>query len=348
MTSYERVITALERRKTPDRVPMMELVVDEKVMEAIYPGCDYYAFAERFGLDAIGLNRSTWEKENLNWVDKERRLFRDKWGVIRGFTAESSPYPLEAPIKSPEDLKHYTPPDPNAPDALGHLPQVVARYKGKKAIFFMGRDSYFNPAHVRGVEDFLMDIVLNPGFVRELIEVCQSHDLPLVKRAVAAGADIIIFGDDYADKNSPFMSPRHFQDLFLPGLKKAVDTAHEAGAYVLKHTDGNINPILDMIVETGVDGLHAIEPPAGMSLKAIRARYGNRLCLCGNVDCGPLLTWGSPDEVKAAVRQCFKDAARKGAYVLSSSNSIHSSVKPENYVAMRDARNELGIYPLKV
>ncbi len=348
MNSYERVITALERRKTPDVVPMMELVVDPVVMEAIYPGCDYYTFADRFGLDAVGLNRSTWERDNLDWVDKERRLFRDKWGVIRGLTDESSPYPVEAPIKSPEDLKHYTPPDPNAPGAIGHLPEVVARFKGKKAIFFMARDSYFNPAHIRGVENFLMDIVLNPGLVRELIEVCQSHDLPQVRRAVAAGADIIIFGDDYADKKSPFMSPKHFHDLFLPGLKKAVDTAHEAGAYVLKHTDGNINPILDMIVETGVDGLHAIEPPAGMSLKAIRARYGNRLCLCGNVDCGPLLTWGTPKEVKAAVRQCFKDAAREGAYILSSSNSIHSSVKPENFIAMRDARDQFGAYPLKL
>jgi uroporphyrinogen decarboxylase len=348
MNGFERFKTALERKTTPDRVPMMELVIDPVVMEAIYPGCTYYEFADRFGLDGVGLNRSTWEKENIHWVDEARHLFRDKWGVLRGFTAESSPYPVEAPIKSPDDLKHYTPPDPNAPDALGHLAEVVARYKGKKAIFFMGRDAYFNPAHIRGVENFLMDIVLNPRLVHDLIEVCQSHDLPLIRRAVAAGADVIVLGDDYADKNSPFMSPKHFRDLFLPGLKRAVDAAHEAGAYVLKHTDGNYNQILDMIVETGVDGLHAIEPPAGMSLKAIREQYGDRLCLCGNVDCGPLLTWGTPKEVKAAVRQCFKDAARKGAYVLSSSNSIHSSVKPENFIAMRDARDELGTYPLKL
>ena len=230
----------------------------------------------------------------------------------------------------PEDLKDYTPPDPHAPGALRDLEEVVARYKGRRAIFFIARDAYFNPAHLRGVEQFLMDIVLNPRFVHDLIEVCQSHDLPLIKRAVEAGAEIIIFGDDYADKNAPFMSPRHFEQLFLPGLKKAVETAHEAGAYVIKHTDGNIEPILDMIVSTGVDGLHPLEPAAGMSLGKVRERYGNRICLCGNVDCGPLLTWGTPGEVTATVRECFRDAARDGAYILSSSNSIHSSVKPEN------------------
>jgi len=144
------------------------------------------------------------------------------------------------------------------------------------------------------------------------------------------------------------MSPQHFRDLFLPGLKRAVDAVHEAGAYVIKHTDGNINPILDMIVETGIDGLHPLEPPAGMSLRAVRERYGDRLCLCGNVDCGPLLTWGTPEEVKATVRQCFADGARDGAYILSSSNSIHSSAKPENFLAMVEARDEWGTYPLRV
>ncbi len=347
MNPRERVFAALER-KVPDRVPFFELVFDEGVMQALVPGCDYHGFVEAFDVDAVGLNRSSWDRSNVEFVDEEKGLFRDEWGVIRAIGLESSPYPVEAPIKRPEDLKDYTPPDPYAPGALRDLEEVVARYKGRRAIFFIARDAYFNPAHLRGVEQFLMDIVLNPRFVHDLIEVCQSHDLPLIKRAVEAGAEIIIFGDDYADKNAPFMSPRHFEQLFLPAIKKAVDTAHEAGAYVIKHTDGNVEPILDMLVSTGIDGLHPLEPAAGMSLKKVRERYGDRICLCGNVDCGPLLTWGTPEEVTEAVLQCFRDAARDGAYILSSSNSIHSSVKPENLAAMIKARDEFGTYPLRV
>lgn len=347
MDYCERVFATLEGRR-PDRVPMFELVIDPRVMEAMQPGCDYYEFVETLDLDAVGLNRSSWDLKNLDFVDEEKGLFRDKWGVIRALGLEHSPYPMEGPIKHHDDLKHYTPPDGSAPEALGHLPEVVERYKGKRPIFFMGRDCYFNPAHLRGVEAFLMDIVLAPDFVRELIECCQQHDLAQVKQAVAAGVDIIVFGDDYADKNNPLMSPKHFEAIFLPYLQKAVDTAHEAGAYVIKHTDGNINPILDMIVETGIDGLHPLEPAAGMSLKTVRDRYGNKLCLCGNVDCGPLLTWGTPEEVRAAVRQCFADAAMDGAYILVSSNSIHSTVKPENFRAMAEARDEFGTYPLKL
>ncbi|MFP4056145.1 MAG: uroporphyrinogen decarboxylase family protein [Candidatus Brocadiia bacterium] len=345
--SCERVFAALEGKR-PDRVPLFELVIDPGVMDAIYPGCDYHQFVERFGLDVAGLNRSSWSRENLDFVDEARGLFRDPWGVVRALGPESSPYPVEAPIQSPRDLAAYTPPDPQAPDALGHLDEVVARWKGIKPILWIGRDAFFDPAHLRGVEQFLMDIHLHPRLVHELIEVAQSYDLPLLRRAVRAGVDIVVLGDDYADKNAPFMSPRHFEEFFLPGLRRAVDAAHEEGAYVVKHTDGNIMPILDRIVETGIDGLHPLEPAAGMSLAQVRQRYGNRLCLLGNVDCGPLLSWGTPDQVRAAVAQCLADGAREGAFLLSSSNSIHSSVQPCNYLALRDALFELGTYPLQL
>ncbi|MBM4031532.1 MAG: hypothetical protein FJ291_07060 [Planctomycetes bacterium] len=347
MDSRERVFCALERGM-PDRVPLFEMVVEPKVMQGIYPGCSYAEFVERFGLDVAGMNRSSWPKDGLNFVDREKGLFRDHWGVIRAIGPESSPYPVEAPIKRPEDLKDYVPPDPDAPNALGELPKAVEQFKGRKAIMWVGRDSFFNAAHLRGVEDFLMDMHLNPGLVHQLVEITLAYDLRLTERAVKAGVEVVVLGDDYADKNSPFFSPAHFREFFLPGLKRAVDNAHRAGAYVIKHSDGNLMPILDMIVETGIDGLNPLEPVAGMSLARVRERYGSRICLVGNVDCGPLLCWGTAAEVKRTVRQCLKDGAKDGAFMLSSSNSITSGVNPANYKAMRDALFALGSYPLKV
>ena len=133
MNSYERVVAALEHRQ-PDRVPYVESVIDENLMRALLPGCDYYQFNEWLGMDSVGQNRSSWSRDNVQYVDKEKGLFRDKWGVIRAFGPESTPAPVEGPIKRPEDLKTYTPPDPEAPDVLGNIPEIVARYKGQKAI----------------------------------------------------------------------------------------------------------------------------------------------------------------------------------------------------------------------
>ena len=347
MNSRERVIAALER-KQPDRVPIFECVIDEKVMQALKPGCDYYEFNEWIGLDNAGLNRSSWSRDNVDYVDEEKGWFRDNWGVIRAFGPESTPAPIKGPIERPEDLKDYEPPDPEAPGALGHLPEIVEHYKGEKAVCVIARDAFFNASFLRGTANFLMDMIADPQLVHQLIEIAQGHDLRLTERMVQAGADVVVLGDDYADKNGPMMSPKHFAEFILPGLKRAVDSAHEAGAYVIKHTDGNIMPILDMIVDTGIDALNPIEPAAGMDIGYIKQNYGDRIAIVGNIDCGELLSTASTDEVRRVTRETIKIAAPGGGFCLSSSNSIHSSVKPENYLAMVETGREYGEYPLKL
>ncbi len=343
MNSLQRVFAALERRQ-PDRVPFFECVIDQRVMEALLPGCDYFQFNEWIGQDNVGQNRSSWSRDNVEFIDEQKGLFRDKWGVIRAFGPESTPAPIEGPIKTPEDLKHYTPPDPNADDVLGSIPEVVGRYKGKKAITAICRDAFFNPAFLRGTQQFLMDMVDHPKLVHELIDVCLSYDIPAMQRMVAAGMDVVVFGDDYADKNSTLMSPRHFKEYILPGLKRCVDAAHEAGAYVIKHTDGNIMGVIDMIVQTGIDALNPLEPQAGMDIGLVKERYGDRIALVGNIDCGYILSQAPAEEVRRVTRRTIEIAAPGGGYMLSSSNSIHSSVKPENFMAMIETLREYGVY----
>jgi len=347
MNSLERVTAALERRQ-PDRVPFFECVIDERVMEALLPGADYFQFNDWIGQDNVGLNRSSWSRDNVDYVDEARGLFRDKWGVIRAFGPESTPAPVEGPIKTPGDLKTYQPPDPEADDVLGELPELIQKYKGKKAVAAICRDAFFNPAFLRGTTQFLMDMVDNPKLVQELIEVTLSYDIRATQRMVEAGLDVVVFGDDYADRHSTLMSPRHFKQFILPGLKRCVDVAHEAGAYVVKHTDGNIMPIIDMIVETGVDALNPIEPQAGMQIGLIKEKYGDRIAIIGNIDCGYVLSQAPVEEVRRVTRQTIETAAPGGGYCLSSSNSIHSSVKPENLLAMVETLREYGEYPLAV
>jgi uroporphyrinogen decarboxylase len=347
MNSHDRVVAALERRQ-PDRVPLFECVIDEGVMEALLPGCDYAAFNDWIGLDNAGLNRSSWRRDNVDFIDEEKGLFRDGWGVIRAFGAESTPYPVEGPIKRPEDVRSYTPPDPETPEAIAGVAELVERYKGRKAITAICRDAFFNASYLRGQTTFLMDMIEHPKLVRELIDIALSYDMRVTERMVQAGVDVVVLGDDYADKNGPMMSPRHFREFILPGLKRAVDNAHRAGAYVVKHTDGNIMPLLDMIVEAGVDAINPLEPAAGMDIGYVKEHYGDRLALVGNIDCGALLSEAPADEVRRVTRETIRVAAPGGGYCLSSSNSIHSSVKPENFLAMVETLREYGDYPLRL
>jgi len=344
MNSLERVTAALERRQ-PDRVPFFECVIDERVMQALLADCDYFQFSDWIGLDNASMNRSSWSRDNVEMIDEELGTFRDKWGVIRAFGPESTPVPIEGPLKEHDDLKRYTPPDPNADDVLGHLPEVVEHFKGKKAVTAICRDAFFNPAFLRGTTNFLMDMIDNPKFVHELIEVCLSYDIPAMQRMIAAGVDVVVFGDDYADKHSTMMSPAHFKEYIFPNLKRCVDAAHEAGAYVVKHTDGNIMSVIDMIIDSGIDGLNPLEPQAGMDIGLIKEQYGDRIAIVGNIDCGYLLSQAPVEEVRRVTRETIEIAAPGGGYCLSSSNSIHSSVKPENFLAMVETLRECGEYP---
>lgn len=345
MNSRDRVFAALELQE-PDQVPVVEWVIDPHVMEGIYPGCSYLEFVEWIGLDAAGPNSAYDFQTGMDWIDRDKRIFRDKWGVVRQFTSEMVAYPLEGPIDTLSDAMAYSPPDPWAEGALGILPEVVDRFKGEKAIVWFGHDAFINPCYLHGMDRVLMDYRLDPDLSRALVEISVEFEAEVARRAIQAGAEIVVLGDDYAWKRGPLMSPAHFEEFVLPGLRQVVQAIKDEGGYCVKHTDGDIHLILDMMVDTGIDAINPLEPVAGMDIADVKRRYGDRVCVVGNIDCGELLSRQSVADVERAVRECIAAASPGGGHILSSSNSIHSSVKPENYRAMVEAGRRYGGYPM--
>jgi len=266
--------------------------------------------------------------------------------VIFKPSPEAIDHPVRGPIRSKDDLKKYSPPNPDAPHRLGKLPELVARFKGKRAIIFRHRAAFMWAVFLRGFENILMDFLLDPEFAHELMDKVLAASLPVARNAIRAGADAIVIADDYAGNSRPFFSPEIAREFVIPRLKLMVDAIHEEGGKVIKHSDGNLMPILDQIVTAGVDALNPIETLAGMDIGEIKRKYGNRIALIGNIDCGHLLSHGTMGEVDAAVKDCLAEAATGGGFILSSSNAIHSSVNPENYRAMIAAGRKYGRYPL--
>ena len=201
-------------------------------------------------------------------------------------------------------------------------------------------------AYLMGIENILMGFLTEPDLVEEVMDKVLDCNMAIVRRAIRAGAEVIVLGDDYAGNLGPLMSPAVFRDFILPRLSKMIAMIHEEGAFCIKHSDGNLYSLLDMIVSAGPDGINPIEPVAGMELKRVKELVGDKVCLSGNIDCGQLLPHGSPEEVRQAVRQAIADAGPGGGYILSSSNSVHSSCDPRNLVAMVEACREFGAYPL--
>ena len=142
--------------------------------------------------------------------------------------------------------------------------------------------------------------------------------------------------------------PAIFRDIFYPGLCRVVKGYHDLGLLMMKHTDGNIWSIIDMIIDSGIDCLDPIDPQAGMRISEVKKKYGDRIAIKGNVDCAQTLTFGTPEEVIAETKQCLLDGAPGEAVYVSSGNSIHSGANAENYIAMLDTVKKYGNYPISI
>ena len=339
MNSAERVFTAL-RRQQPDRVPILEFVIDEKVARAAVPGCTDVADAmDRLNMDAVGCGASfarTQENADGSYVDE--------WGVTYRENAEALAHPMQGPIATMADARAYRAPGPAAPHRLGRLPDLVERYRGRRAICFHHRAAFMWSAYLLGLDNMLADLLLEPEKVELVMDKVLEANMAVVRRAIKAGAEVVILGDDYAHNHAPLMSPGMFREFIMPRLAKMVAMIREEGAFCIKHTDGNIWDLLDMLVATGPHALNPFEPVAGMELARAKALVGDRVCLVGNIDCAHLLPHGTPAEVNEAVRQAIADAGAGGGFIVSSSNSVHSSCDPTNLVAMVEACHEHGVY----
>ena len=340
MNGYDRVLAALERRE-PDRIPMMEWMIHPKVIEGLCPGGDLFSLVEKLDLDGIAVGGSYLPSH----TDSSAPVVVDRWGVRFARTAESYA-PVEGVIKSVADLERYVPPDPNDDSLIADLVEAVKRFKGNKFICYRARCDFMPASELRGLTDMLMDFIENPKLAHGILKIVNDHYCTIALRAIEAGADAITLGDDWAFNTAPYMSPEHFREFVFPYFRTAVQKCKEAGAFVIKHSDGNLWPIMDMVIEAGIDAINPIQPDAGMDIGDVKRKYGERVCVAGNINCGYTLCEAPVEEVVREVKEAIRQAGPGGGYIMMSSNSLHSTVKPENYRAMVETTRAYGTYPL--
>ncbi len=338
MTPRDRIFTALEGGK-PDRVPIMEMAIDWSVMRGL-GFTDYFAMIERLDLDAVAVNQVLYLFGFRRWATKFLKTYTDEWGISYRFTEELLPFPVGHPVHTPEDLASYTPPDP------AHNPLLKAVRLAKKrcpdrAIVMLSRAVFAASWYLVGMEKLLVSYITEPEFARDLARLTVDYHKRLCELAVEAGADVIILTDDYAHKTGVFMSPPQFDEFVLPGLTEVVAAVRGAGGYCIKHTDGNIWEIIDPIVQSGINGLGPLEPAAGMDLGEVRKRSGN-LCLIGNIDVD-LLSRGTASDVSEKTIEIINTLSVDGGHILSSGNTITSSVCPGNFRAMIETARLSGV-----
>jgi len=128
-------------------------------------------------------------------------------------------------------------------------------------------------------------------------------------------------------------------------LQRIASEAHQRNLKIIIHSCGNVNELLDLFADWGFDGIHSLEPTAGMDLAEVKRRVGDRMCVFGNLDIAHVLSQGTRPEVEAAVKAALRAAAQDGGFIMAMTNS-HHAVKVENTRWMVEYTHRHGTYPL--
>jgi uroporphyrinogen decarboxylase len=196
---------------------------------------------------------------------------------------------------------------------------------------------------ILGYENALMSSMADQDLFREFLERAVDYNLALAGRAVREfGIEIVSTTDDVATNHGMLIRPEVYFDVIGPSFQRVIQGYKDLGLKVIKHCDGDCSAVIDFWIEAGIDCLDPIDPGAGFDMADFKARYGDRICLKGNIDCKGALQYGTPLEVEAEVRTCIEKGGAGGGLILSSSNTIHRGVKPENYRAMLAALKQFG------
>jgi hypothetical protein len=188
----------------------------------------------------------------------------------------------------------------------------------------------------------------NPQFLHKVCEWICEPALAKVKLMCESDAPIILVPDDCAYKGRPVLSPAMYKEFVIPEFKKYIDIAHRAGKMVMMHSDGVVEPYYNDLIEAGLDAHESLEPVAGNNLADLKARYGDRLALVGNIDCSILLPYGSPDEVVETTKQCLRDGMPGYGYMFSPCTDFTDSCKLENVEIMMETYKKYRDYPINI
>ena len=317
LTHRQRFAAALDRRPIPGRVPHFELV--------------FYLTMEAFGkVHPSQRNYSQWSQME----EKERQLHRREMADIFIMTAER--YEHDA---------IFIHPNPDSVEETLRLVDLIREKTGDRFFILRHGDATFSIPDGVEMVSFANRIADDRAGLKA--EAANRVDQALREAEVYqkhGGLDGFALCSDYCFNSGPFLSPQMLGEFITPYLARLTQAYREMGFYTIKHTDGNILPILDQLMQTHPHALHSLDPMAGVDIAEVKRRYGDQLCLIGNVNCAKLDT-GSEEEVVESARYCLRHGMPGYCYIFSTSNCIYTGMRLARYDLMLDVWRREGNYP---
>ncbi len=370
MKPRDRILTAC-RRKVPDRVPWLLMFTPLKFSEfrrrtgANNPA-DYFDFDIRNARIKPTRLRTDFSSylgpppgaHQWQWLSADYTAppspSVNEWGI--GIIPGSSGlgyYDYVHPLRnmsSPDELDDYPFPDVTAEYRWEGLEETVAYWHQKGYAVGASVGHYnatlFEPAHLlRGFENMLCDFLINPDFAAALLDRINSWAVTNAIRLARAGVDIFFTGDDVGTERGMLISPRMWREWLKPRIAEMNTAARKAKNDLLIHfhSDGDIRPIIPDLIEIGVDILNPVQPEC-MDPAWVKREYGNHLAFWGTIGTQTTMPFGTPEEVRAVVKERIETLGQGGGLVLAPTHVLESDVPWENIMAFVEAVEEYGWY----
>ena len=315
-TPRERFIAALEHRPIAGRAPHFELV--------------FFLTMEAFGKVHPSHRRyHQWDQMS----ESERVLHRSEMADIYILTAQR--YEHDA---------IFIHPNPNTMEETLRLIDLIRDRAGDRYFLMMHGDATYSIPSGEKMEEWCVWLYENLEEAKakadrrvdarlEKVEILRKH----------GGLDGFALCSDYCFNIGPFLRPTMFREIITPYLTRLVAGQREMGFYVIKHTDGNIMPILDDLAAAKPHALHSLDPQGGVDIAVVKRRIGDEIALIGNVNCG-LLSSGTNEEVAESVRYALRQGMPGGGYIFSTSNCVYTGMPLHRYDLMLDIWRKEGNY----
>ncbi len=317
MTPRERFIAALERRPLTGRVPHFELV--------------FYLTMEAFGR-VHPSQRGYYQWDQME--EKERELHRRDMADLF--------------IRTAERFEHdaiFLHPNPGSDEETCRLVDIIREKTGDRYFLMLHGDATFSIPSGDSMVDFAWRLADEPEKLKQEASSWVDGALRRAERLRKhGGLDGFALCSDYCFNTGPFLSPAQFAEFVTPYLARLIRGYRDMNFYSIKHTDGNIMPILDQLVEADPHALHSLDPQGGVDIAEVKRRYGKRVCLIGNVNCA-LLQTGTDAEAAASASYALQHGMPGGGYIFSTSNCIYTGMPLERYELMLDVWRREGNYP---
>lgn len=316
MTPRERFIAALERRPTTGRVPHFELVffLTMEVFGRVHPS-----------------HRSYHQWDQMS--ETERQLHR----------ADIADLHIQTARKFEHDAI-FLHPNPGREEEIMRLIDIVRNQTGDEYYLMIHGDATYSIPNGGQMADWCARLVEEPEAVKREAATRVDQALSRAERLKKhGGLDGFALCADYCFNTGPFLKPDWFDDFVTPYLHRLVQAYREMGFYVIKHTDGNIMPILDRLVDANPHAIHSLDPQGQMDIAEVKRLVGHRVCLAGNVNCG-LLDSGTDEECIASARYALKHGMPGGGYIFCTSNCIYTGMRLDRYELIRNIWKTEGIY----